>query len=288
MMLSSRILFTGGDSAIRAGILPEDIIAHMETNALPSVYYLKGSYAFHVTRNLDDAISNLKTALSLKHFKLRNSRLLARAYIRNQNFAEALGVLENLSASQLNRETGLLILKIRALRGLRRFPEADAIEKSLRADNDEYGEVPLFKAGRFLREMKLPEARGQLEIARAAPRVNQFSCQLLECAVRIEDHDASLLPATVEIATSINRHADAHQLQARHAVVEGRWADAEEFLSKIPRKDYYDLQIEKRCLEQKMQDLTVSRDAAEMEQCRRRLDEIARLSATSPEGYRGA
>ena len=45
-----QILFTGGDSAIRAGEFPSDIIDFMERNALPAVYYLRGSHAFHVEK----------------------------------------------------------------------------------------------------------------------------------------------------------------------------------------------------------------------------------------------
>ncbi|MBO9509650.1 TIR domain-containing protein [Thalassospira sp. A3_1] len=283
-----QILFTGGDSAIRAGIFPKDIIDFMERNALPSVYYLRGSYEFHVSRDMDAAIKNLRQSLSLKHFKLRNIRLLAKAYIRNQKFSEALETLNQLGKNQIQRETGLLILKIRALRGLRLFTEATELEATLKPGGDEYGEVPLFRAGRYLREMKLDLAQEELKIARDAPKVNQLSCQLLECAVRIEAGDASLLPATVEFSNAVNRHFDAFQLQARHAVVEGRWVDAERFLSQITRKDYFDLQIEKRCLELKITDKAISRDLVAVEKCKERLDEVARLSTSSPEGYRDA
>ncbi|MFK7875956.1 MAG: hypothetical protein AB8B71_09290, partial [Paracoccaceae bacterium] len=138
----------------------------------------------------------------------------------------------------------------------------------------------------FLREMNLLKAKEQIALAREAPRVNQLSCQLLECAIRLEDRDASLLPATVEVANAVNRQSDAFQMQARYAVVEGRWADAEEYLSNISRKDYYDLQIENRCLELKMQDLTIVRVAVVMKACQDRRDELAVLSARAPEGFR--
>lgn len=283
-----QILFTGGDSAVRAGILPDDIISFMESNALPAVYYLRGSYAFHVERNMEAAIKNLRQALALKHFRLRNVRLLVRAYMRNQQFKDAYDVIEGLPESQVQRETGLLLLKIRALRGMRQFGEADKLEASLNTSRDDFGEIPLYRAAKSLREMKLPEAKRQIELAKKAARVNHFSCQLLECAVLLESGDASLLPATVEIANAINRPADAWQMRARHAVVEGKWADAEEYLSKIDRKDYFDLQIEKRCIDLKKEDIIISRDVAELAECEKRLEEIARLSANSPEGFRQA
>ncbi|WP_425078755.1 TIR domain-containing protein [Ruegeria denitrificans] len=283
-----QILFSGGDSAIRAGVFPQDIIEVMERNALPAVYYLRGSYAFHVKRDWDTSISQLRQALRLKHFRLRTSRLLTRALIRNQQFSDALEVLNRLPDYQINRESGLVVMKIRAMRGLRLFKEAEQLEATLKSDNDLYGEVPLFKAGKFLREMNLVKAKEQISLARKAPRVNQLSCQLLECAIRLEDGDASLLPATVEMANAVNRQSDAFQMQARYAVVEGRWADAEEYLSNISRKDYYDLQVEKRCLELKMSDLTIVRDPVAIKACQNRLEEITLLSARAPEGFRNA
>lgn len=283
-----QILFTGGDSAIRSGVFPQEIITKMQDAALPSVYYLQGSYEFHVRKDDKAAARNLKMSLETKHFKLRNIRLLTRALIRSQDFSGALDVLGKLSDQQVERETGLMIQKIRALRGLRNHAEADALERRIQGRHDEYGEVYLYNAGRALQDGNYDTALQHLRDAEACPKVNRFSLQLLKCAVLIEDGDASLLPLVVETANSVGRRYDAEQLQARHAVVQGRWANAEQHLSKIDRKDYFDLQIAHRMLKQKMEDLQIKTDAAAMQKCQEQLEEIARLSVRSPAGYRTA
>lgn len=283
-----QILFTGGDSAIRAGLLPEDIIAHMTSAGFPSVYYLKGSYAFHVEKDDKEAAKNLKLSLEMKHFKLRNTRLLARALIRMQDFSGALAALNELSSSQLERETGLIIQKVRALRGMRNYREADILERKIAGRNDEFGEVELFKAGKALREGRHDDALGHLKRAEGCAKVNRFSHDLLKCAVLLEKGDASLLPLMVETATSVNRKFDAYQLQARHAVVQGDWREAERFIDRIEKKDYYDLQISLRMLRKKMEDIEIRTDPLEMARCQEKIDEVARLSVTSPEGFRSA
>jgi hypothetical protein len=283
-----QILFTGGDSAIRAGVYPQDIIDKMQNDALPSVYYLQGSYEFHVLKDDAAASKNLKLSLSMKHFKLRNVRLLARALIRAQDFSGALEALNNLNDRQLERETGLMIQKIRAYRGLRNHKEADALERKLKGRDDEYGEIHIYNAGKFLQEQRLKDALDALDQAERAPRVNRFTLQLLKCAVQIENGDPSLLPLAVELANSVGRVYDANQLQARHAVVQGRWADAEKFLGEIKKKDYFDLQIARRMLLQKMEDLQIRTDAAAISRCEEELEEIARLSVRAPAGFRTA
>ncbi|RNF32969.1 toll/interleukin-1 receptor domain-containing protein [Paracoccus methylarcula] len=283
-----QILFTGGDSAIRAGVFPEQIIKKMQDAALPSVYYLQGSYAFHVLKDDESAVRNLRRSLETKHFKLRNIRLLARALIRSQDFSGALDVLGKLSDHQIERETGLMIQKIRAYRGLRSHAEADALERKIQGRNDEYGEVHIYNAGRALQEGNYDDSLAHLSEAEACPRVNRFTLQLLKCAVLLENGDASMLPLVVETANSVNRRYDAEQLQARHAVVQGRWADAEQHLSKIERKDYFDLQIAHRMLKQKMEDLQIKTNATAMKRCQDELDEVVRLSTRSPAGFRTA
>lgn len=283
-----QILFTGGDSAIRAGIYPQELIDRMQNAALPSVYYLQGSYQFHVLKDDLAAAKNLKISLGMKHFKLRNIRLLARALIRAQDFSGTLDVLSELSERQLERETGLMIQKIRAYRGLRNHVEADALERRIQERDDEYGEVHIYNAGKALQEQRFDPALNALEKAERCPKVNRFTLQLLKCAVLIEKGDPSLLPLVVETANSVSRNYDAEQLQARYAVVQGRWADAERHLNTIKKKDYFDLQIAQRMLYQKMEDLEIKADAVALKKCHEEMDEIARLSVRSPAGFRHA
>jgi tetratricopeptide (TPR) repeat protein len=283
-----QILFTGGDSAIRSGQYPKDIIDFMERKALPSVYYLIGSYAFYTEKDYNKATKNLEKALSLKHFRTRNTRLLAKAYIRSQKFADANRTLDKLPEQQLFRDSGLLVLKIRSLRGMRLNKDADELERKLTAVKDEYGSVALYLAGRAIREGRFDDAQTYITKAEASPHVNQLSVALLRCAILVESGDASLLPETVEMAISAGRQYDAWQLQARMALFSGDWEEALDLLGRIDRKDFFDLAVEHRSLQLKRLDSSISRDAAALEQIRLREEEIARLSVNAPESYRDA
>ncbi|MEQ5776114.1 toll/interleukin-1 receptor domain-containing protein [Thalassospira sp. NFXS8] len=282
------ILFTGGDSAIRAGVYPSDIIEKMRNSSFSSVYYLEGSYAFYVKKDNNEAVVNLNKSFQMKHFKLRNARLLSRAYIRMQRFSDALEVINSLPDWQIERETGLIVQKIRALRGMRSHKEASELEKKILGRDDEYGEIYIYNAGKAIREGRFDDALGFLKKAETSPKANQFSLQLLKCAILIEQGDASLLPFVVETANSVNRKYDALQLQARHAVVRGQWRDAEKFLSKIDKKDFFDLQIELRMLKQKIEDKDIKIDVLSYAECQKRIENVSRLSTSSLEGYRDA
>jgi hypothetical protein len=283
-----QILFTGGDSAIRSGQYPKDIIDFMERKALPSVYYLIGSHAFYTEKDYYKATKNLERALSLKHFRTRNTRLLAKAYIRSQKFADANETLDKLPEQQLFRDSGLLVLKIRALRGMRLNKVADDLERKLAAVKDEYGNVALYLAGRAIREGRLDDAQAYITKAEASPQVNQLSVALLQCAILVENGDATLLPETVEMAISEGRQYDAWQLQARMALFSGDWRGALDLLGRIDRKDFFDLAVEYRALQLQRSDSSISRDAAALERIRLREEEIARLSVNAPENYRDA
>lgn len=281
-------MFTGGDSAIRSGQYPNDIIEYMERKALPSVYYLIGSHAFYTEKDYDKAAKNLEKALSLKHFRTRNTRLLAKAYIRSQKFAEAKEALDKLPEQQLFRDSGLLVLKIRALRGMRLNKDADDLERKLAGVEDEHGSVSFYMAGRAIREGRFNDAQTYIAKAEASPQVNQLSVALLQCAILVENGDATALPQTVEMAIAAGRQYDAWQLQARMALFSGDWKAALDLLGRIHRKDFFDLAVEYRVLQLQKADPTVSRDVVALEQIRLREEEIARLSVNAPENFRDA
>ncbi|SFI64504.1 Tetratricopeptide repeat-containing protein [Phyllobacterium sp. CL33Tsu] len=283
-----QILFTGGDSAIRSGQFPADIIDFMNKKALPSVYYLIGSFAFHVEKDFAKAASNLEKALALKHFRTRNTRLLARCYVRAQRFDKAKDLLEKLPERQLFADSGLLVLMIRALRGMRLNRQADDLERQLQSVTDEFGNVSLYLAGRAVRESKFDLARKHIRKAQESPRVNQLSVALLECSVAIESGDATLLPQTVEMAISAGRQYDAWALQARMSLVGGNWQEALDLLAKIQRKDFFDLSIEHRALQMKKTDKDILRDPILIAEVQKREEEILRLSVNAPEGFRDA
>lgn len=283
-----QILFTGGDSAIRSGQYPKDIIDFMERKALPSVYYLIGSHAFYTEKDYDKATKNLAKALSLKHFRTRNTRLLAKAYIRSQKFADANETLGKLPEQQLFRDSGLLVLKIRSLRGMRLNKEADDLERKLGAVKDEHGNASLYLAGRAIREGRLEDAQAYITKAEASPQVNQLSVALLQCAILVESGDATLLPQTVEMAISAGRQYDAWQLQARMALYAGDWKEAIGLLGRIDRKDFFDLAVEYRALQLQKSDKSIARNAAALDKIHAREEEIARLSVNAPENFRDA
>lgn len=283
-----QILFTGGDSAVRSGQYPQDIIDFMSKKALPSVYYLIGSHAFYTEKDYDKAATNLEKALALKHFRTRNTRLLAKTYIRAQKFFDANRTLSKLPEQQLFRDSGLLVLKIRALRGMRLNKDAEDLERKLSAVKDEYGSVSLYLAGRAIRDSKMDDAQAHLSRAESSPQVNQLSIALLKCAILVEKGDPSLLPHTVEMAIAAGRPYDAWQVQARMALFSGDWREAIDLLARIDRKDFFDLSLEYRALQLKKQDESISRDATALEQIRLREEEILRLSVNAPENFRDA
>lgn len=283
-----QILFTGGDSAIRGGQYPEDIIEFMSRKALPSVYYLIGSYAFYTEKDYEKAAVNLEKALALKHFRTRNTRLLAKTYIRSQKFSDADRILSKTPEQQLFRDSGLLVLKIRALRGMRLNKQADDLEKQLTSIKDDYGSASLYLAGRAIREGKLSDAQAFIEKAEASPQVNQLSVALLQCAILVERGDATNLPHTVEMAIAAGRQYDAWQLQARMSLFSGNWKEALDLLAKIERKDFFDLSVEHRALQLQKSDDAVSRDVATLEKIRLREEEVLRMSVSAPENFRDA
>lgn len=283
-----QILFTGGDAAIRAGIFPDDIIKFMTEKALPSVYYLIGSYSFYIEKDYAKAAKNLSISVKLKHFRNRNVRLLAKSYLRDQKPHEAKDALDKIPDFHLYRDTGLLVLKIRALRGMRNFKDADELEKQLASATDVFAEKSTYLAGRALRENDFAGARQHIKRAKESPRGSHLSIGLLECAIAIEEGDPSLLPETVELALAAGRQYDAWQLQARMAIKQRDWKEALELLSKIDRKDFFDLQLEDRALQIKKEDPDVARDPAVLIDIEARQQEILVTSYKTPESYRNA
>lgn len=283
-----QILFTGGDSAIRSGEYPKDILDFMEKKGMASIYYLKGSYYFYIDRDFKNAAYNLRKAFELRHFRMRNARLLAKCLVRDQEFGKALDILEKLDQTRLMSDAGLVVLKIRALRGLWRHSEADALENSWKPDSDDYGEASLFNAGKALQLGNIPEARRHIEVARKAPKINRLSLQLTDCAVSIEEGDLSLLPETVVMANGAGRSFDSLQLQAKAAVKEGDWKTALNYIDQIDRKQLFDLHTESEALNLKLKDPVIFRDPAEVSEVRKRLDEVVALSARAPQGFRDA
>ncbi len=283
-----QILFTGGDCAIRSGNYPDDILDFMEKRAMASIYYLKGSYAFYVKRNYKEASVNLRKAFELRHFRVRNARLLVKSYIRQKKFNLALDVLDEFHEDRLMRDSGLVILKITALRGARKHKEANQLEATWKPSADLQGELSLYKAVKALQQKDVKTARSQVEIARSAPNINRLSFQLMDCAVAIEENDFSLLAETVAMADGAGRFYDSLQLRAKVAVKQGDWKAALDLIDEIESKQIFDLQTECDALQLKLKDPTISRNPVEMEATRLRYEEAIVQTVNSPYGYRDA
>ena len=77
---------------------------------------------------------------------------------------------------------------------------------------------------------------------------------------------------------------DALQLQARAALVAGDWRSAEQYISQVKRKDWFDLNVEYRALELKLADAAVARDPVACSAATARRDELVLQWADAVEG----
>ncbi|MGM4988964.1 hypothetical protein [Tardiphaga sp. 841_E9_N1_2] len=90
------------------------------------------------------------------------------------------------------------------------------------------------------------------------------------------------MPETVELALSAGRHYDAWQLQARWAINQRAWTEALGLLSRIERKDFFDLQLEGRALQVKKEDPNIARDPAAQKEIEARQHEIMMITYKAP------
>jgi hypothetical protein len=64
------------------------------------------------------------------------------------------------------------------------------------------------------------------------------------------------------------------------------WRAAERYLSQIRHKDYFDLAVELRMLDQKLEDAEVKRDPVRVQEADTRKEEVLRASLNTIEGSR--
>jgi uncharacterized protein HemY len=166
----------------------------MTSLGMPAANYVRASYKFHVLRDDEGAIADLKVALASKKFKRRSVRLLTRVYLRKGDPSRALDTLEQLSKFDVERDSGFLAMKFRALRALRRFPEANQIADRLRSLGDEFGEVLMFEATKALKDKKFDKAASYIEQAMSKPKANVAPLMFLKCVIQLNNGNAALLP----------------------------------------------------------------------------------------------
>jgi len=280
------ILFLGADALVRTGQYPKDLLPIMYKKGFSAAHYIEGSYLYHIKRDYDGAAEQILQALNAGHFRRRSVRLLARIYLRSGKFGPALEALDRIGEAQLLRDTGLVIMKVRALRGLRRREDAQGLLQRIGNVDDDFGDLAIYKTGQAIRDANWPVASKHLTVAQRAPRSNKVTLKFLECAIAIETNDFSQLPEACALANAAGREADAFQLQARAAVVSNDWRAAERYLSQIRNKDYFDLAVELRMLDQKLEDAEVKRDPVRVQEAETRKEEVLRGSLNTIEGSR--
>lgn len=277
-------LFYAADAAVRNRRYPSDMIQYMRARGYSSADYVEGSYLYHKRdRDYPGAEKCLRRALASKNFRLRTVRLLSRVYIRQAKFSDALDTLSNVSEGRLQRDVGLIVLKIRALRGLRLYDKARELEPLIGDNDDDYGELSMYKAAEAFKKGQYQSARQFIDEARHAPRSNKLTLRLLECAAEVEEGINDNLAETCTIARSSGRDASAFQLLARSALHQGNWRDAEAQMSQIDQLDYFDLSLKLRIVDAKAQDIEISSDLVAATAVKAERAEILRLLALRSE-----
>ena len=278
--------FYGADACIRSGGSPTNLIALMKRKGFASADYIEGSYLFHVERNFERAAKCLERTLSSKNFRVRNVRLLSRIYLRIGKPERALEALSYVEAPRLMRDTGLLVMKIRALRMARRRGEADLLEKELGNSDNEYGDLAFYKAAQAFGSGSYADVQRHIDVARLAPRSNKLTLRFLECASQVEQGINDGLSETCLLARAGGREADALQLEARAALFVGDWKSADTALSQIKRKDYFDTTVEIRVLEAKKKDPGFLFDPVAQADITQRYERCLQRIATGSDGWR--
>ncbi len=278
------ILFYGADSSVRLGTLPEEMLLIMRRKGFLTADYIQASFLYHKKRDFVGAASVLSRSLPASGFRVRNVRLLTRIYLRDGKFAYALDALSHVRDDRLRRDTGLIVMKIRALKGTRNKAEADALMASLKDQYDDYGDIALLKGSAALRSGDYKKAIGFAIQAEDAPRSNKAIVSILKCACEVEQGNFDNLGVTCALARSVGRESDAFQLQARAALSSNNWDEAEVYVSHLNRRDWFDLNIEHRVLEAKLRDADVARDPVRRKETEERRDQVLALLANATEG----
>lgn len=254
------ILFNGGDALIRIGEDPSSIIEMMQKKKFPSAHYLLGSYFYRKKRDLDAAAAALEVAFKARSYLKRTGRLLARVYQEKGLPKLSLQIFEKIGDARVNRDSGLLAQKVRCLRAAGMHAEANALVPILSQLDDERGEYDVLLAARLMRQQNYPEALRAVERAKGKSKANRINLRLLETAILIEKGDYSTLDDTYKMALAIGLTASAASVMARYHLKNNQWKKAEEELTKIDNKNYYDRLLLMRMLNQKKSDPEILAD----------------------------
>lgn len=254
------ILFSGADSLIRIGDDPTSILNEMQAKKFPSVNYLLGSLSYHRKKNPTAAIPFLQTALEARSYIKRTGRLLAKCYMEVGLPEAGLEVFQKLGDQRVNQDAGLLAQKIKCLRACGKNDEANKLVIMMKNLENEFGEYEILSAAKSMNDGKYDVALKFVEAASLKPKVNRINLKLLETAIKIEKGDFSDLESTCKLAMAIGLENGAYSLQARAAISQKNWYDAERHLAKILHKNYYDKLLLARAFHIKLSDSEVLAD----------------------------
>ena len=268
------IYFFGGDSLTRLGKDPSEFVQAMQAEGFSSADYLDATYRFHALRDFEGAIERLKRALAGAYFKRRTVRLLARIYLKLGKAALALDAINSLPPAAIFRDTGLLSMKIKALRATGQHDAAKELESRLVGLEDNFGEVDLMRAASALKAGDIKAAKEHVARAARKPQANRVTVKFFECKVRLEDKDFSTLTEACELARAAGREDDSNHLLARAALLRGQPEDAAQYLEKIAHKHFFDLKLEFSVLESLLRLDRVKADLIESARIKARMDAI--------------
>lgn len=281
--LLESILFYGADALIRIGQDPEGLAFEMEKRGFASVHLVRGSAKYHILGDDEGAIKELKVALGRKKFRRRVTRMLARIQLRVGRAPEALQTLARLSDRELEKDSGFLVLKIRALRLTKNHPEADRLQTKLKEIGDDHGDLFVFEAARLIKKGDYSAALDMVDRALHAPKVNRTPLMTLRCSIELMMGDASNLTSACALAEGAGRFDDACELRARAALIRGDWREAEREIENVRLSTWYTLQIRLQATDAKLKDVEIRRDAVELAKSEAMREDILRRMLSAEE-----
>ena len=128
---------------------------------------------------------DLSKSLTASRFRLRNVRLLTQIYLRDGKFSRALDTLNSVPDARLMRDTGLVMMKVKACAQPEIVPMLTHLSR-LRDRNDDYGDYAIYQASSALRAGRSGDALQHVEEAKRAPRANRAVLSFLQCACEVE------------------------------------------------------------------------------------------------------
>lgn len=235
------ILLFGAEAEVRLGRAPNKFTDEMARLGYQSVHLALGSHALYNSRDNQTAADELKKSFEAKVFRKRSARLLTRAYLLLRQPQDALEVLNRLGASIVDRDSGLLYSKIKALKSMGRHREIPQLKDKLTNLPDDFGNLELSIITDAIRRRDgLENALIACHRYRQKPKSNRLNAMFLEAIINIEMGNLENAAEAIHLAQSIGRNKDYHGLMARKLLKEGNPEEAYAHYSEISPPNLYD------------------------------------------------